>query len=137
VRSRGCYCCLMLSCLGKCALKLSFNPNPVGLSEPGSILHREVSVSMGNVVKIFRPDKLRQQQKACSPRCEIVVDCITGTIGGFSGGPCVNQIGEVVGILSRCLPSDPKRCYLVPAAEFMEIVERAKRQKDSFSFLLE
>ncbi len=100
-------------------------------------MHREVSVSIGNVVKIFRPEKLKQKQKACSPRCEIVVDCITGTIGGFSGGPCVNQIGEVVGILSRCLPGEPKRCYLVPASEFKALVDKATQRKDSFSSLLE
>ncbi len=112
--------------------------NGLGLWKPGTILHRLAGISIGHVVKIFEPPEgLRQRRNVCTPLCEIVVDCVTSTIGGHSGGPCVNQNGEVVGILSRSLPAEPKRCYLVPASEFMVLVERAKKPKDSFSSLLE
>ena len=46
------------------------------------------------------------------PREEIVVMC--PTISGHSGGPCVNDEGRVVGILSRADAVDRQRCYLVP-----------------------
>lgn len=59
------------------------------------------------------------------PRSEIVVIC--PTIGGHSGGPCVNQQGEVIGILSRVDPADKQRCYLVPTSEFAPLIKEAKR----------
>lgn len=59
------------------------------------------------------------------PRSEIVVIC--PTIGGHSGGPCVNQQGEVIGILSRVDPADKQRCYLVPTSEFNPLIKEAKR----------
>jgi V8-like Glu-specific endopeptidase len=58
------------------------------------------------------------------PREEIVVIC--PTIGGHSGGPCVNQQGEVIGILSRADPAENQRCYLVPATEWKALVKKAK-----------
>ena len=51
------------------------------------------------------------------PRFEIVVNTSL-TIAGQSGSPCVNQAGQVIGILSRADPADKQRCYLVPTREF-------------------
>ena len=56
---------------------------------------------------------------------KIVVIC--PTIGGHSGGPCVNQQGEVIGILSRADPADRQRCYLVPSSEWLPLVKTAKK----------
>ena len=63
--------------------------------------------------------------KKIHPRSEIVVIC--PTIGGHSGGPCVNQQGEVIGILSRADSADSQRCYLVPSTEFIPLIKQAKR----------
>jgi len=49
----------------------------------------------------------------------------------FSGGPCVNQSGEVIGILSRADPADPQRCYLVPTTEFKKLIKASKRRLKS------
>ena len=46
----------------------------------------------------------------------------------FSGGPCVNQSGEVIGILSR---ADQERCYLVPTSEFKKLIKASKRRLKS------
>ena len=62
--------------------------------------------------------------KKFQPNSEIVVIC--PTIGGHSGGPCVNQAGEVIGILSRADPADKARCYLVPTSEWLPLVRRAR-----------
>lgn len=45
---------------------------------------------------------------------------------GHSGGPCVNDDGGVVGILSRSDPTDRHRCYLVPAGQVKDLVRRAR-----------
>jgi hypothetical protein len=48
------------------------------------------------------------------------------TISGHSGGPCINNEGKVLGILSRCDPVEEQRCYLVPATEIKELYLKAK-----------
>jgi len=58
------------------------------------------------------------------PREEIVVIC--PTISGHSGGPCINDEGKVVGILSRADPVDRQRCYLVPTTEIKPLITKAK-----------
>ena len=58
------------------------------------------------------------------PRKEVAVIC--PTIGGHSGGPCVNQQGEVIGILSRADPADNQRCYISPASEWKALLLQAK-----------
>lgn len=64
------------------------------------------------------------------PREEIVVMC--PTISGHSGGPCVNDEGRVVGILSRADSVDRQRCYLVPTTEIKDLVNKAKIVLESF-----
>jgi len=60
-----------------------------------------------------------------SPKVEIVVICKTK--GGHSGGPCVNDQGQVVGILSRVDPVDPERNYLVPSSAIKALIRKANR----------
>merc|ERR1712232_1364329 len=59
------------------------------------------------------------------PRQELVVICPTLT--GHSGGPCCNQQGEVIGILSRVDSVDSDRCYVVPACEWKHLLKKAKK----------
>ena len=58
------------------------------------------------------------------PREEIAVIC--PTVGGHSGGPCVNMRGQVIGIVSRVDPRDKLKCYLSPTSEWKYLVDQAK-----------
>eukprot|EP00546_Thalassionema_frauenfeldii_P001231 CAMPEP_0178932680 /NCGR_PEP_ID=MMETSP0786-20121207/22772_1 /TAXON_ID=186022 /ORGANISM="Thalassionema frauenfeldii, Strain CCMP 1798" /LENGTH=1673 /DNA_ID=CAMNT_0020610039 /DNA_START=172 /DNA_END=5190 /DNA_ORIENTATION=- len=97
---------------------LGYNQGGEGLLGPGESLNRYFDFARGYVCKKFAGGKdssgyLRHRFK---PQEEIVVIC--PTIGGHSGGPCVNQQGEVIGILSRADPAEKQRCYLVPSYEW-------------------
>jgi hypothetical protein len=105
---------------------LGYNQGGEGLLGPGESLNRYVDFARGYVCKKFAGGEetggyLRHHFK---PREEIVVIC--PTIGGHSGGPCVNQQGEVIGILSRADPAENHRCYLVPTHEWKVLVKHAK-----------
>ena len=70
-----------------------------------------------------------KDQRKFKPREEIVVTCSVQP--GHSGGPCVNQQGECIGILSRSDPADRQRCYLVPTNCFKEMIKKAKKRCSS------
>ena len=105
---------------------VGYNQGGEGLLGPGESLNRYVDFARGYVCKKFAGGEdgegyLRHRFK---PREEIVVIC--PTIGGHSGGPCVNQQGEVIGILSRADPAENQRCYLVPTLEWKALLRQAK-----------
>ena len=107
---------------------VGYNQGGEGLLGPGVSLNRYVDFARGYVCKKFAAgegasgdDQLRHRFK---PREEIVVIC--PTIGGHSGGPCVNQQGDVIGILSRADPAESQRCYLVPTYEWRALLREAK-----------
>lgn len=105
---------------------VGYNQGGEGLMGSGVHLNRYVDFARGYVCKKFAGgegsnEELRNRFK---PREEIVVMC--PTIGGHSGGPCVNQQGEVIGILSRADPAENQRCYLVPTYEWRSLLRDAK-----------
>merc|ERR1712224_158276 len=51
--------------------------------------------AIGHICRVF----VHHTEGYDTERKEVVVNCFT--IGGHSGGPCVNEDGKVVGILSR------------------------------------
>ncbi|KAL7549708.1 hypothetical protein ACHAWF_012972 [Thalassiosira exigua] len=114
---------------------LGFNQGGEGLIGPGEELNRCADFARGYVVMKFggrnwgegANENLEQTtgNRTFQPRSEIVVIC--PTIGGHSGGPCVNQQGEVIGILSRADPADRQRCYLAPSTEWLPLVKIAKK----------
>lgn len=117
---------------------IGYNQGGEGLMRPGDKLNRYLDFARGYVCKKFGGgesninDQERQMHGASQPLKdrfkpleEIVVMC--PTIGGHSGGPCVNQQGEVIGILSRADPAEPQRCYLVPANEWKPLLKQAKK----------
>uniref|UniRef100_A0A7S1CU18 Uncharacterized protein n=1 Tax=Skeletonema marinoi TaxID=267567 RepID=A0A7S1CU18_9STRA len=110
---------------------LGFNQGGEGLIEPGEGLNRRADFARGYVVMRFSREEApeRSLDRNFLPNEEIVIIC--PTIGGHSGGPCVNQSGEVIGILSRADPADPQRCYLVPSTEFKKLVKLSKRRLKS------
>jgi len=106
---------------------LGYNQGGEGLLDRGENLNRYVDFARGYVCKKFGTGEevpSSEQRHKFKPRAEIVVIC--PTIGGHSGGPCVNQQGEVIGILSRADPAEKQRCYLVPAYEWKSLVKKAK-----------
>jgi hypothetical protein len=105
---------------------VGYNQGGEGLLGPGVSLNRYVDFARGYVCKKFAGGEGGDAQirHRFKPREEIVVIC--PTIGGHSGGPCVNQQGEVIGILSRADPAESQRCYLVPTYEWRALLREAK-----------
>lgn len=111
---------------------LGYNQGGEGLLNPGEILNRNVDFARGYVCMKFAQDNDTSSSLSIEgsrrdhfkPREEIVVIC--PTIGGHSGGPCVNQQGEVIGILSRADPAESQRCYISPTYEWKGLVKMAK-----------
>ena len=106
---------------------IGYNQGGEGLLGPGESLNRYVDFARGYVCKKFAGGEDVDDgagRHRFKPREEIVVIC--PTIGGHSGGPCVNQQGEVIGILSRADPAESQRCYLVPAYEWKPLLRQAK-----------
>ena len=106
---------------------LGYNQGGEGLMTPGMHVNRIADFARGYVVMKFHTNAEVVSVKGgrFKPKAEIVVMC--PTIGGHSGGPCVNQSGEVIGILSRADPTERQRCYLVPASSWRGMVKRAKQ----------
>ncbi len=112
---------------------IGYNQGGEGLMGPGVVLNFSVDFARGYVCKKFAVVESNINDNGASqpvrhrfkPREEIVVNC--ETIVGHSGGPCVNQQGEVIGILSRADPAENKRCYLVPTEEWKPLLKQAKR----------
>ena len=112
---------------------LGFNQGGEGLLERGKHVNRSADFAKGYICKQFKVSDDHSDGSldsssggsGFSPREEIVVMC--PTISGHSGGPCVNEEGKVVGILSRGDPVDRQRCYLVPACELKMLVAKARK----------
>lgn len=108
---------------------LGYNQGGEGLLGPGESLNRFVDFARGYVCKKFASGEQERTSKSSlrdrfKPREEIAVIC--QTIGGHSGGPCVNQQGHVIGILSRADPAESQRCYISPTSEWKPLVKMAK-----------
>jgi hypothetical protein len=114
---------------------IGFNQGGEGILPPGSRLHRDIDFVPGHIIKNFKvqepifkdfevQEKIVKGKRNFWPRHELVAFC--PTIGGHSGGPCVNKMGEVIGILSRA-DGGQQRAYLVPSTEFMSLVEKARK----------
>jgi len=93
---------------------------------PGKKINHTVCVTKGYVcsnISTSHPPRLARGR--FEPNSEIVVECTA--YEGQSGGPCFNQDGKVIGIVSRTHPGDSKRCYLVPWTELKFILNKAKK----------
>lgn len=110
---------------------IGFNQGGENILEQGKHVNRVVDFAKGYICKNFRApwadddsSSESSSSMSLSPRQEIVV--MMPTICGHSGGPCVNDDGKVVGILSRADSVDRQRCYVVPSSELKILVSRAK-----------
>ena len=113
---------------------IGFNQGGEGRLEKGKHVNRISDFAKGYICKQFKiaddhstsSGDSSSSEGVLSPREEIVVIC--HTISGHSGGPCVNDEGKVVGILSRVDPVDRQRCYLVPSSEIKTLISKAKNR---------
>ena len=119
---------------------IGFNQGGEGRLEIGKHVNRTSDFAKGYICKQFKmeddestssDDSSSSEEGALKPREEIVVMC--DTIQGHSGGPCVNDDGKVVGILSRSDPANPQRCYVVPSSEIKILISQAKRMAMGYS----
>lgn len=111
---------------------MGFNQGGDGLHEPGEHINRAADFAKGYICRLFKASASDDSSSSDSsshmsfaPREEIVIMC--PNIAGHSGGPCVNDEGKVIGIVSRADPVDRQRCYLVPSTEVKTLVNQAKK----------
>jgi len=87
--------------------------------------NRSIDFSKGYVREIWRnPSPRVDNPNRCEIRKEILASCLS--IGGYSGGPMVNQKGEVIGIV-RAGDRVGRQCYVVPVSEFKDLVQQAEK----------
>ena len=101
---------------------IGFSQGGEDIIREGSWLFRNIGCTFGMVKSHFSYDQPEEVRKLC-PRKEVIVAC--DTIVGESGGPCINQQGEVIGILSR---GHETRCYLAPTSEWISLLRQAKKK---------
>ena len=107
---------------------IGFRQTGEGILVSGARVNRTACVNKGYICRPIgvidgQPDE-GSERKAFVPRSEIIVNCPTG--GGNSGGPFVNESGEVVGILSRADPVETQRCYLTPSVALKTLLKEAR-----------
>ena len=98
----------------------------LGFDQPDNTrVNRSFGVSAGTVQKQFETKApVGGERFRYMPRKKTVLSC--NTIGGHSGGPCVNQSGQVIGILSCADFTERSRSYLVPTSEWIHLVPKKK-----------
>jgi len=99
-----------------------------GIWEQGNINNHTPSVFRGNVCSIKEcvSPILQNDTDIFTTRSEITVEC--NSFPGQSGGPCVNQDGKVIGILTSMHPNNNGICYVAPISELQLLVSDAKER---------
>lgn len=110
-----------------------------GMWRPGERINRCPMVDRGHLCSPVEYDHIEDNKQhtdwrggnlnsgsGFQPTKELCVSC--RSISGQSGGPVVNQKGEVVGFLCRGFAD---RSYLIPSSSLVKLVEDAKRSKRS------
>jgi len=109
---------------------IGFNQRGEGVLREGEHLNRTVDLTNGYVARNLKKTTGKHiTLREFVPSSEIIVMCYT--IRGHSGGPCVNQDGQVIGLVSRADPDEFKRCYLVPSSELKRLLKEAKKKCDA------
>lgn len=104
-----------------------------GIFQKGTHINRTADFAKGYICRVFKvtieDDSSTSSSEASyhasfTPQEEIIIMC--HTISGHSGGPCVNNDGRVIGVVSRADPVETRRCHLVPATEVKTLIMKAK-----------
>jgi len=96
-------------------------------SRPDITWNTHIESARGYVMRTMTGLQRRDDRQCCQPHEEIVVVCPSAT-RGHSGGPCVNQDGKVVGILSRGDLFGDRR-FIVPASQLKPLLRRARKSE--------
>ncbi|CAB9511497.1 NADH dehydrogenase (ubiquinone) complex I, assembly factor 6 [Seminavis robusta] len=99
-----------------------------GFDQPDSSrLNRSIEISPGQIQKQVSTEAFEGERYQYTPRKKILCKC--PTIVGHSGGPCVNQRGEVIGILSCADFTEKSLCYLAPTSEWIHLLNAVPGNK--------
>jgi len=103
---------------------IGFNQGGEGLRAAGEAINKNLDFTKGYV---FAP-KIESNGTTIPymqlPVAETVV--YSHLIVGHSGGPCINQEGKVIGMVSRSDPFEEQRCYLVPCVDLRNLLRKAR-----------
>jgi Trypsin-like peptidase domain len=117
----------------KCRLKdpvllYGFSQDGEGLFDPKSFLNCQLGVQYGNVSMLGKYGGATPIGPAnYVPHEEIKVSG-TPAVPGHSGGPCINDSGEVVGILCRVkdIKDYPTVWYIIPCSQIRKLLDEAE-----------
>ena len=109
----------------RCEIEQNVRLIGYGQTTPTSI-DRSIEVMRGYVSRKFMNSEWRgRTDRGFSPKYHLSI--VTSlTLGGQSGCPCVNDQGEVIGILSQADRADKNKCFVVPTGEFLQLVSDAR-----------
>mmetsp|Transcript_12189 Transcript_12189/g.22846 ORF Transcript_12189/g.22846 Transcript_12189/m.22846 type:complete len:1512 (-) Transcript_12189:105-4640(-) len=110
---------------------IGYNQEGEGLERKGENVDHSPCYERGSVIKHMnsafvdkKSDEMDNDKVLFSPQLEIVIKCPTKS--GHSGGPCVNDKGQVVGIVGRADAFEPDRCYLAPSTLLYRLLKKAQ-----------
>lgn len=116
---------------------IGYNQEGEGIVHQGAQIDHNPCFARGRVVKfcdnsyhgdipLSDPQTTDKKLFFC-PQSEIVVQCKSKH--GHSGGPAINDNGEVIGIVSRSDALEDDRCYLAPAHLLHQLLKKAKTKR--------
>lgn len=117
---------------------VGYNQEGEGLDRKGENVDHSPCYERGSVVKHMNSSFIEQtcetdsntssnnnnKKILFSPQLEIVIKCPTKS--GHSGGPCVNDKGQVIGIVGRADAFEHDRCYLAPSTLLYRLLKKAQ-----------
>uniref|UniRef100_A0A6S8I3D4 Serine protease n=2 Tax=Amphora coffeiformis TaxID=265554 RepID=A0A6S8I3D4_9STRA len=107
---------------------LGYGQGDVGLRSPDEKIKRLMDVAPGRVCKKLTVcSKEQNDSELFKPQEEIAICTLASVIRGHSGGPCVNQKGHVIGIVSRDGKRNENVCYLSPTSAWLQLVKDAQK----------
>ncbi len=127
--------------VGNNVFSFGFNQDGHGIFQPGNHINYEADFTPGYIMADMNHSStqgvgpglspVRWSDSVLVPRREIKIH--STTFIGHSGGPCLNEHGDVIGILSRADEADRRICYLVPVPEFEVMLQYCETDDNNSS----